>query len=105
MVIDVLNGKITGVNLIGFLVRNLQLELLFQSHHNLHVVQAIQAQIILEMYIRRDLGRIDFGEALDDGENSVDDLLFGEMIVVGGHKPEKSSGKGKWVAMSVSSLG
>lgn len=51
------------------------------------------------------LGRIDFGEALDDGENSVDDLLFGEMIVVGGHKPEKSGGKGKWVAMSVRSLG
>ena len=28
-----------------------------------------------------DLRGIDFGEALDDGEDSFDDLVFGEMIV------------------------
>ena len=34
-----------------------------------------------------DLGRIDFGEALDDIEDSVDDLFSGEMIVaVGRHR-------------------
>lgn len=31
---------------------------------------------------RRDLGRIDFGEIFDHGEDSVDDLFFGEVIVV-----------------------
>ena len=29
----------------------------------------------------RNLGRIDFGEIFDDGEDSLDDLLFGDMIV------------------------
>lgn len=52
MVVDVLNREITRVNLIRFLVWNLQLELLFQSHYNLHSVQAIQPQIFLKMYIR-----------------------------------------------------
>ena len=55
MIIDVFNRKITGINLISFFVWNLQLELLFKSHYNLHIVQAIQAQILLEMYIRSHL--------------------------------------------------
>lgn len=29
-----------------------------------------------------DLGGIDFGEALDNRDNSVNDLFFGQMIVV-----------------------
>jgi hypothetical protein len=31
---------------------------------------------------RRDLRRIHFGEIFDNRENSIDDLFFGEMIVV-----------------------
>lgn len=33
-----------------------------------------------------DLGRIDFGEALDDVEDPVDDFFFSDMIVVGRHR-------------------
>lgn len=40
---NVLNRNGTGIDLISFLIRNLQLELLLQSHNNLDIVQAIQA--------------------------------------------------------------
>ena len=49
---DVLDGEGAGNDLVGLLVGDLQLELLLQSHHNLHIVQAIQPQIRLEMHVR-----------------------------------------------------
>lgn len=51
MVTYILNSKITRVNPVSLLVWNFQFELLFQSHYNLHIVQAIQPQIFLEMDI------------------------------------------------------
>lgn len=37
-----------------------------------------------------DLGGIDFGEALDNRENSVNDLFFGQMIIVGWHETQRT---------------
>lgn len=45
----------TAVNGIGFLVRNLDAELLFNGHDYLDGVQAVQTQIILEVRCAADL--------------------------------------------------
>lgn len=49
MVGDVLDGEREGVDLVGLLVGDLELELLLDRHHHLHRVQAVQPQILLEV--------------------------------------------------------
>lgn len=118
---NVLDRKGARNNLVGLQVWYLQLEFLLERHDNLHGVQTIKPQIILEMSARRHLkemgekekewilfyfqeyerdgsrrrrkaasavylGRIDLRVALDNVDDSFDDLLPGEMVVaVGRH--------------------
>src|SRR5450755_18803 len=44
--LDVIDRLLHGGDLLGFLVRNLALELFFQSHHQFYGVERIRAQII-----------------------------------------------------------
>ncbi|KAF5756793.1 hypothetical protein HanXRQr2_Chr17g0819031 [Helianthus annuus] len=85
MIIYVLNCECTRVDLICFFVGDLQLKLLFNGHYDLHIIQAVQPKILLEMNFRKYLRRIHFGEALDDVEDSVNDLSLFEMIVMRRH--------------------
>lgn len=48
----VLNGEGAGNYLVCLQVGDLQLELLLQRHHDLHSVQAIKPEILLEMDVR-----------------------------------------------------
>lgn len=54
---DVFDGEREGVDLVGLLVGDLELELLLDGHHHLDGVQAVQPQILLEVRLGSHLSR------------------------------------------------
>src|SRR5690606_19141629 len=53
--VDVLDGLMHGRDLLGVLVRDLDLELLFERHHQLDRIQRVRTQVIDERGVVRDL--------------------------------------------------
>src|SRR6266850_6939862 len=70
--LDVIDGLLHGGDLLGFLVGNLGLELLFQRHHELDGVERIGAEVVDERRVVLDLGFVD-AELL--GNDLLDRLL------------------------------
>src|ERR1700691_1031850 len=70
--VDVINRLVDGRDLLGILIRDLDLELLFQSHHQLDRIQRVRSQIINERGIVGDLLLLD-AQLLG---NDCLDLLF-----------------------------
>src|SRR5215471_7963309 len=53
--VDVVDGLVDGGDLFGVLVRNLDLEFLFEGHHQLDGVERVGSQIVDERSVVRDL--------------------------------------------------
>src|SRR5215472_15545266 len=53
--VDVVDGLVDGGDLLGVLVGNLDLELLFEGHHQLDGVERVGSQIVDERSVVRDL--------------------------------------------------
>ena len=49
------NSKVNGIDLVGFIVWDLESELFFQCHDNFYRIQAIKAKVILEVGMWRHL--------------------------------------------------
>src|SRR5215831_5213145 len=71
--VDVLDRLLHGRDLLGFFVRDLGLELLFERHDELHRVQRVSAQIVDKGRLVLDLGLVD-AELL--GDDLLDSLLY-----------------------------
>lgn len=52
---DEVDGEIDGADLVGIAVGDLEPEFLFQGHHHLYGVQAVEAQVVAEAGIWGDL--------------------------------------------------
>src|SRR5204863_7834016 len=55
VLVDEVDGVLHGLDVLGFLVRDLDLELLFHRHHQLDDVEGIRAQVLDEGALRLDL--------------------------------------------------
>jgi hypothetical protein len=76
-----LKGKRTGhtaVDGVGILIRDLDAELLLNGHHDLHGVQAVEAEVVGEVCCGGDLGR-------------VLDLFSTEQLATNLHRPQNPS--------------
>lgn len=80
---DVLDGEVTGVDQHGLLVGDLELELLLQRHDDLHVVQAIQSQIPLEVDLGGHLRSIDRSKTVRGESDNDDEGEEGEISGLG----------------------
>jgi len=69
---DIVDGVLDRGDLLGFLVRDLGLELLFQGHHELNSVQRIGAKIVDERSVVLDFLGLE-AELLG---NDASDLIF-----------------------------
>src|SRR5215510_9176650 len=72
ILLDVGDGVFDFLDLLGGLVRNLDVERLFESHHELHRVKRIRPEVVHEGSFRGDLVRV-HAELLDD---DALDLIF-----------------------------
>src|SRR6202161_2708237 len=66
-VVDVVDGLLNRRDLLGVLVRNLDFELLSESHDQFDRVQRVRAQIVDERGVIRDLFSLDAQLLRDDG--------------------------------------
>ena len=53
VLLDVLDGVADGDDLLGVLVRDLDVELLLEGHHQLDRVERVGAQVLDELRVRR----------------------------------------------------
>src|SRR4029453_4366015 len=72
---DVVDGFLDAGDLLGVLVRDLDPELLFQPHHQLHGVEAVGAEVVDERGLRRDGLLLDSQLVHDDLLDSVGNRL------------------------------
>ncbi len=65
VLLDVIDGILDGLDLLGILVGNLEVERLFELHHQLDHVERVGAQVFLEAGARGHFGLVHL-QLLDD---------------------------------------
>src|SRR5690606_35481792 len=89
---DELDGVADGADALGFLVRDLHAELVLQAHDQLHDVERVGAQVLLEAGLRRDLAGVGIVLVGDDVSDLLEDLLLVHCVLPPGRSWSRTVG-------------